>query len=361
MASADVSRIEELDLFYEEVKRHNSSPLWLQERQTFKTMPFLWRYDDFRPLLMRATELVPVGRSAERRVLVFANPGLEGRNSATSTLLANLQIIMPGEVAPSHRHTASALRLIIEGSGAYTAVEGEKSYMDPGDFVTTPNWTWHDHGHEGEGPMVWLDGLDVPMVMNFEAQFQEQYPEDKQPITKADDASMRLFGAGTLRPTWVHHDGVHSPLINYKFAHVYEVLTTLAKESDGSPYDAITVEYTNPLTGGPALATIGCFASLMQPGRHTKAHRHTGGTVYHVIEGKGYSVINGKRFDWGRKDTFVVPSWAWHEHVAEAESVLFVYNDWPVLQPLGLFREEAYEERDGHQEVTDTFVAGPVS
>ena len=135
MTSSDVSRIEELDLFYEEVRRHNSSPLWLQERQSFKTLPFLWRYEDFRPLLMRATELVPVGRQAERRVLVFANPGLEGRQSATSTLLANLQIIMPGEVAPSHRHTASALRLVVEGSGAYTAVEGEKSYMDPGDFV----------------------------------------------------------------------------------------------------------------------------------------------------------------------------------------------------------------------------------
>ena len=235
MTSGDGRLTEELDLFYEEVRRHNSSPLWLPERQMVKTVPFLWRYDDFRPLLMRATELVPVGRQAERRVLVFANPGLEGKQSATSTLLANLQIIMPGEVAPSHRHTASALRLIVEGSGAYTAVQGEKSYMDPGDFVTTPNWTWHDHGHEGQGPMVWLDGLDVPMVMTFEAQFQEQYSEDKQPITKANDASMRLFGAGTPRPTWIHHDSRPSPLINYKFAHSYDLTPTPAQETAGRP------------------------------------------------------------------------------------------------------------------------------
>lgn len=354
MASGQVSRTEELDLYYEEVKRHDASPLWIQERGTAKTMAFLWRYRDFRPLLIRATELVPVGRQAERRVLVFNNPGLPGKHSATSTLLANLQIILPGEVAPSHRHTAGALRLIVEGSGAYTAVQGEKSYMEPGDFVTTPNWTWHDHGHEGEGPMIWVDGLDVPLVSNFEAMFQEQYNEDKQPLTKPDDVSMRLY-AGNMRPTWVNHDQPYSPLINYKFAQVHEILRNLAKDTDGSPFDGINLEYTNPITGKSALPTIACFAQLLQTGQHTKAHRHTGSTIYHVIEGKGHSIIDGVKFDWERKDTFVVPSWSWHEHVGEQESVLFVYNDWPILQPLGLYREEAYGDNGGQQAVASVF------
>ena len=359
--AGDGGKTEELDLFYEEVKQVHGKPLWQTQgaRAQASTVPYLWKYADFRPLLFRSADIVPM-EMAERRVLVMANPGIKSDWQATSTLLANLQIIKPGEVAPSHRHTASALRLVVEGQGAYTAVNGEKSYMDPGDFITTPNWTWHDHGNESDKPMIWLDGLDVPFVNSLEANFMEVYPEDRQPVTSPDDLSLRLYGGGGLVPTWVEHKGIHSPLLNYKFESTYDSLKQIAQRSDGSPYDGVSVEYTNPFTGGPAIKTIGCFASLLAPGQHTKAHRHTGGTIYHVIQGKGYSIIDGRRFDWDEKDTFVVPSWNVHEHVCEREAVLFSYNDSPILQPLGLYREEAYEENGGHQQVQGVFEPAPV-
>ena len=349
------SQMEELQLFYEEVKRYQSRPLWVGRTEPQpKAVPYLWKYQDFRPLLLRAAELVPM-EMAERRVLIFSNPGLSGRGPATSTLSANLQIINPGEVAPSHRHTASALRLIVEGHSAYTAVEGEKTYMEPGDFITTPNWTWHDHGNEGDAPMVWLDGLDSTLVGALDAAFREEYPEESQPLTKSDEISQRLFAAGSLRPTWVSRGGLHSPLINYKFAQTYDALSRLSRETEGSPFDGICLEYTNPQTGGPAMASMACYASLFPSGTHTRAHRHTGGVVYHVITGSGYSIIDGVRYDWGAKDTFVVPSWSYHEHVANEESVVFWYTDTPVLEPLGLYREQPYEENGGHQQVSGNF------
>ena len=360
MASGPGAQMEDLDLFYQDVQNHNSRGLWtlggdnLTTEPEPKALPFMWKWSEFRPLMYRASELVPV-EMAERRVLVFANPGLGGRPSATSTLMANLQIINPGEIARSHRHTPSAFRVIVEGTGAYTTVEGEKTYMDEGDFITTPSWTWHDHGNEGDSPMVWLDGLDVPFVNMLEVGFYDQLETQAQNLIRADDMSLRLYGAGSMRPTWEHHQGLHSPLLNYKFQRAYDALKELAKDTEGSPYDGICLEYTNPQTGGPALATIACFVQLLEPGRHTKAHRHTGGTIFHVIKGKGYSVIRGERFDWQAKDTFVVPSWAFHEHVAEDEAVLFSYNDSPLQQPFGLYREEAYEENGGHQLVTGTF------
>ena len=167
--------------------------------------------------------------------------------------LANLQIIKPGEVARSHRHSASALRLVIEGAGAYTAVDGEKSYMEPGDFVTTPNGTWHDHGNEGSAEMIWLDGLDVPLIQALEVNFFELYPQSKQPLTQPDELSLRLYGSGSLKPTWVKHGALHSPLLNYKFAQTYATLKSIAERTDGSPFDGVSVEYVNPLTAGPAL------------------------------------------------------------------------------------------------------------
>jgi gentisate 1,2-dioxygenase len=350
-----------MEQFYEDVKRIHGRALW-QTGGTAKkspTVPYLWKYRDFRPLLFKAAEIVPM-ELAERRVLVMANPGILTDWQASNTLLANLQIIKPGEVARSHRHAAAALRLIIEGTGAYTAVDGEKSYMEPGDFVTTPNWTWHDHGNEGTAEMVWLDGLDVPLIQFLEVNFYELYPESKQPLTRPDDLSQRLYGSASLRPTWVRHNAAHSPLLNYKFAPTYAALKSMAERTDGSPFDGISVEYVNPLTGGPALPTMACFAGLLRPGQHTKAHRHTGSTIYHVIKGTGTSVIAGKSFNWEEKDTFVVPSWAFHEHIAAAESVLFSYSDAAMLPALGLYREEPLPENNGYQVVTEEFAPLPV-
>jgi gentisate 1,2-dioxygenase len=139
--------------------------------------------------------------------------------------------------------------------------------------------------------------------------------------------------------------------LNYKWEKTYQVLTRLAADSQGSPFDGVCVEYTNPTTGGPALATMACFAHLLKPGTHTRAHRHVGSTIYHVISGKGYSVIGGQRFDWEENDTFVVPSWAWHEHLAQQETCFFSYNDSPLLRPFGLYREEEHPDNAGHQPV----------
>jgi len=352
---------DEMERFYEDLKRIHGRALWQTEGPAKQppTLPYLWRYRDFRPLLFRAAEIVPM-ELAERRALFMANPGILHDWQASNTLLANLQIIKPGEVAPSHRHAAAALRLIVEGSGAYTAVDGEKSYMEPGDFVTTPGGTWHDHGHEGSAPMVWLDGLDVPLVQFLEASSYQAYPEWKQTLTRPDDASLRLYGSGSLKPTWVKHDARQTPLLNYKFSQTYASLKSLAELGDGSPYDGICVEYVNPLTGGPALPTMSCCASLLRPGQRTKAHRHTGSTIYHVIKGKGTSVIAGETYDWDEKDTFVVPSWTYHEHQGEQESVLFSYSDAAILPALGLYREEPLKENDGYQQVTGKFEPLPV-
>src|SRR6266853_466057 len=137
------------------------------------------------PLWEVLGELI-TAREAERRVLVLENPGLRGASSITRTLYAGLQLILPGEIAPSHRHSQSALRFVLEGRGAYTAVDGERTTMRPGDFILTPSWTFHDHGNPGGEPVVWLDGLDIPMVAFFDAGFAERYPQEVQPVAKPE-------------------------------------------------------------------------------------------------------------------------------------------------------------------------------
>ncbi|WP_217492185.1 cupin domain-containing protein [Veronia pacifica] len=126
----------------------------------------------------------------------------------------------------------------------------------------------------------------------------------------------------------------------------------MAAVSDGNPFDDILMHYTNPVTGGHVMKTMGASMQLLRPGFRGKAHRHTGSYIYHVAKGAGYSIVNGKRLDWQKNDIFCVPSWAFHEHVngsSTDDACLFCFSDLPTIEALGLYREEALAENDGHQ------------
>ncbi len=351
----------ELSEFYEQVDHKHLKPLWpvtarlLPAEPQTKVLPYLWRWSDLRPMAYRAAELVPIDRGGERRVLAFINPGLGGKYAATHTLWGAVQIVLPGEIAPCHRHTAAAIRFIIEGDRSFTNVNGDKCIMSRGDLILTPNWTWHDHGCESDQGIIWMDGLDLPLVGDLDAVFFEPYPEHRAPVSRVN-ASERTFAGPNLRPIWEKVTPNASPLLNYKWAPTYEALKRIG-EGPASPYDDVCFEYANPNSGGSTLPTMSCQIQLIRPGVHTQAHRQVNSAIYHVFEGRGYSVINGIRFDYERGDFFVVPPWAWHEHANESKDdvILFSVQDTPVTQALGLYREEPYTENNGRQKVTSTF------
>src|SRR5882762_9735508 len=162
--------------FYSRLRSRGLAPLWEVLSSLVTPVPrtpaqaVKWSFSAIRPLLLEAGELITAAE-AERRVLILENPALAGQSRITSTLYAGLQLILPGEIAPAHRHSQSALRLVLDGEGAYTAVDGERTTMRRGDFIVTPTRTWHDHGNPGTQPVIWLDGLDIPLVRFLDAGF----------------------------------------------------------------------------------------------------------------------------------------------------------------------------------------------
>ena len=338
------------DTFYPELQRLSMAALWplladaLTPEPRIKSTPHLWRWRDVRPNLLRSGELV-TAEEAERRVLLLQNPGLDGRIAVTATLAAGIQLILPGEIARTHRHTPSAIRFIIEGEGGYTTVGGEKAHLSKGDFLTTPLWMWHDHGNEGSGPVVWLDGADLPLVAGLDAVFAENCSQATQPVTLPVGDSIRRWGTN-LRPTYQEHVGDYSPVFRYPWTEARAALDALRGDS-GSPFDGVILEYSNLTSGGSVLPTISAYLQLLRAGEHTRAHRHVPSTLYHVAKGGGFSVVAGQRFEWEEGDTFVVPAWTWHEHASTGgEAVLFSFSDRPVLRALGLDREQ---ELPGYQ------------
>jgi gentisate 1,2-dioxygenase len=318
------AEIGSLDQLYEVLPNLHYQPLWtlkgaLTPEPATRMVPYLWRYTEARELIARAGELISA-QDAERRVLAFRNPGTAPHELArtTDTLWAAVQLVLPGEVAPAHRHTPAALRYIIEGEGAYTIVDGRRCPMERGDLVLTPNWSWHEHGHAGEGPMIWLDGLDIPMVHTMHLVFTEPGPGPAEPL-----------------------EGPRRTLI-YKLADAEAALEEL-RNGAGSPHDDLIHEYRDPTTEGPVLPTLSAYLQLLRPGVHTRAHRHTASVVYHVVRGSGSSTIAGQRFDWTQGDTFAVPTWAEHEHAnpGGGDALLFSFSDRPALERLGLLRERS--------------------
>jgi len=330
----------ELGGFSREVRARNLAPLWertLRMQPGSPCTPALWRYADTRPLLERAAELITT-QAAERRVLVLENPALRDSYQITSSLFAGLQIILPGEIAPSHRHSPNALRFIVEGEGAYTAVDGERTPMLPGDFVVTPNWAWHDHGNHGNGPVVWLDGLDTPFAQFFGAMFRENHPLESQPVARPVGDAAARYGANLL-PVADRPGTAHNPLLRYPYARTREALEQLARSTTPHAVHGHKLRYANPATGGHAFPTMAAFMQWLPKGFNGRRHRCTDGAVYCVVEGRGTVFFGDDGHTFAPHDCFVIPPWQTHRFAAESDCVLFSFSDRAAQESLGFWRE----------------------
>ncbi len=330
--------------FYAKIDKQNLTPLWtvlgalITPEPRSACVPFVWRFDEIRAAMIEAGGLI-TAKEAERRVLILENPGLRGQSKITTSLYAGVQLVLPHEVAPAHRHSQSALRFVLEGSGAHTSVDGERTEMQVGDFVITPSGAWHDHGNHTDKPMFWLDGLDIPLIQFLDASFLEHGSADEQTITRPLGDAPARFGANML-PVDYHPAKMTSPIFNYPYARSREALETMRRSQEWDPCHGLKMRYINPANGAHAMPTIGAFLQLLPKGFATARYRSTDATVFSVVEGHGISHVGDTTISWGPKDTFVVPSWKPVTHEASEDAVLFSFSDRPVHEKLGIWRED---------------------
>jgi gentisate 1,2-dioxygenase len=343
--SKNLGRIKDLPTDYVSgLVRQNLMPLWPSlrdalphEKPVRKTTPSLWRYSEVRPELMRAGELAPIEK-AERRVLVLCNPGLGIENlKATPTIYIGMQLILPGETAPNHRHTPSAVRFVIEGEGGYTIVGGEKLPMEKGDLILTPSWMWHEHGHEGTGPVIWLDALDLPLIYGMEASYSVEGAT--QEITDPLNASRVRFGLGGVIPyASLTRQRADYPLTRYPWRNVKGTLDALAGLIPAS--QLAHVAYVNPETGEECLPTLGFSAMRLTPRRPVALARRSASAVLHIVEGEGIATIDGTSLKFSQSDTVAVPTHAevLLEPSGAAPTYLFAVDDAPLQRKLGIYQ-----------------------
>src|SRR5947208_2091539 len=308
--------------YYDRIAKHDMRPLWkvmdslVTDEPVSRCQPAIWHFDKVKALVMESGNLI-TAEEAKRRVLILENPSLRGESRATNTLFAGIQMILPGEVASAHRHAAAAIRFVLDGEGAYTAVEGEKAFMAPGDFVITANWAPHDHGNTSDKPMLWLDVLDFPAVNFFEASFADYFDEaDKmQNTTRGDGDSLAFYASGVL-PDGAPANLNRSPVINYTYARTRPILDRLKKAGDIDQSHGARVRYANPVNGGPVLPTMGANLALLPKGFKGEPYRATDGTIFVCTEGGGATKLDDTVLEWGPNDVFVVPPWKRHAHHA---------------------------------------------
>jgi gentisate 1,2-dioxygenase len=250
----------------------------------------------------------------------------------------SFQLVKPGETARAHRHTIAAIRFVIKGKGAFSTVDGTKYEMAPGDLILTPSWSWHDHGNDSAEPIIWIDGLDSPLVHFLGVGFFEHFPLDRQPVTRTGDVLFRH--SGFLKPPGSL--GSKTLPISYPWKDTFAALQA-RKDEVGSPFDGIILEFTNPITGEHTFPTLSCCIQLLRAGEKTKEHRHTSGAAYHVFRGNGTTTVGGESLRWEEGDCFVIPPWYSHRHENgsnSADAILFSMNDSPLLEAIGMHRVE---------------------
>lgn len=351
-----------LAALYDRLDKLDMAPYWAvrnddhdEDGQVLKgrhAEPFAWKYADIEPLLHDAAELITMDDS-ERRSIVLVNPGMAPVRATVSTLYTAYRLNDPREVMPPHRHSINAVRVGLTGSRNFTGVEGEPITFGPGDVVLTPADAWHNHGNHGDEFAVNVSVLDLPLseVLNA-ASFEHGYSEDEggrkisrreQSVRFRDDHSHRTYSHGGLRPRFVDHargTGRHSPMYVYRWQRTRELLDAF-RDHDGNPWDAIMVEYTDPVSGRTVYPTMTFFGQLLRPGERTCPQRQNASLVCIPFHGRGYSVIGGRRFDWEPFDAVAVPGGHWYEHANGSDSedaILFVASDEPTLKALGFYR-----------------------
>jgi gentisate 1,2-dioxygenase len=330
--------------YYERIGARSMTPLWqvlgalVPPQPKSPAQAALWRYAELREQVMEAGRLI-TAEEAERRVLILENPALRGQSCITQSLYAGLQLILPGEVAPAHRHTQSALRLVLDGEGAYTAVDGERTTMRRGDFIITPAWTWHDHGNLGDQPVVWLDGLDIPIVRFLDAGFSEKNEQFSQQATRPEGDALARYGANMVPLDYQPRPAEPTRVFVYPFERTRASLQAIAR---GTPdaHHGFKLRYVNPATGASPMPTIGAFAQWLPAGFETQPYRCTDGTVHVCLEGSAEVQVGAQGWRIQENDVFVVPSWQALTLRASRDALLFSFSDRPVQQALGLWREE---------------------
>ena len=312
--------------FYDRIGEKYMRPLWellrgiVPNEPRTKAVPAIWRAADYTQALLEAGSIISA-EEAERRVLVFENPGLKDQTRITQSLYAGVQMVLPGEEAPSHRHSQTALRFVVQGAGAYTTVDGRGIYMAEGDLVITPNWTWHEHVNPADKPMIWLDGLDVPLVTMLDAGFAEEHPRRRGREVKAGDST-------------------YQRTCHYPFTAMRHQLEASMMMGAADPYHGWRIRYRDPSDGLDPMPTMASFLQLMETHFVSREYRSTDGTICAVVSGSGETVVDGTVLSWNPGDVFALPSWKRYRHAINDEAIIFSFSDRPVQEKLGLWREE---------------------
>lgn len=334
------------DDYYSRLTPEALAPLWevmkglVRPEPISKATAHAWSYERARALLLEAGELL-TAEEAERRVLVLENPALAGQSRVTSTLYAGLQLILPGETAPAHRHTASAMRFVLESDGGHTTVAEERTQMHRGDFIVTPSRAYHDHGHDGDKPVIWLDGLDVAIVNFFEAGFSDEYEGDmSQPVTKPMGSSLAQYGQGLLPIDAISPFGASSPVFSYPYDRSRAALKAVAAATAPDAHFGHSLRYSNPIDGGWVMPTIATWLTSLPAGFETKPVRSTDGQVLVVSEGEVEVEVAGKTFTLGENDIMAIPGWQARRFQSSKGAVLFSFSDRSAQEKLGLWRQD---------------------
>lgn len=279
--------------------------LWAEPKTNYK--PKHWRYPEAKDGLNRAGELISTDL-AERRNLLMFDDADSNQYATTRTLVAAYQMLKPGEHARAHRHSPSALRLVLEsGDSVATVVDGVELPMTEGSVLLTPGGTWHSHFNNGTENSYWIDFLDVPLVHQLEPMFFEHHPGN--------------FQKSEQRP------------VQHPFRIDRKTIEAKLNDAQVDPQGVSVIDISSN-----ELPTIQLNVLRFGDNARSLELQETSNSIFAVMSGTGELMTDDLSVNWSFGDIFSLPIWTRATIKATAGATLLRVSDTPVMEKLKLFK-----------------------
>lgn len=338
--------------YAKEAFRFTSQPVSL-------AVPQMWGYTGARKKLFELSQYLDP-EEADRRNLNFVNPALADSlvGATLPTLRGGIQLLFPGENAPTHRHSANAFRFILEAppEGASTVIEGTRIPMYPGDLILTPNWVWHDHHNLGDSHSIWYDGLDALITFWTGGMFFQWYKDvhghDYQEIVREATSALQCIGssllpesdyAGAMRPT------ANNQLYYYPYKNARSALFELYNDVSRKNNTEFVLQYMNPVRGGAVFPTMDAKIHLIKERSSVGPIQRTENVIYIIIENSiTFELEDGTVYNAEPFDIVAIPSWTKYNMTNNNKnpSILLTNSDRPIFESFHFYRDSGFNIKE---------------
>jgi gentisate 1,2-dioxygenase len=296
-----------------------------------------------------------------RRMSLVAHPETGVGDGLAPGIAVSLNVLKPGEKTAPIRQNSFLVDFCILGAG-HAVINARGFDYQQYDAWTTPPWMIYQRFNDTNELQAWLSYSNSPLLEKLGVYVVDENPPLEIAEEKEEEAldHSRISPYGTFQLTeqgaWlmpyeklIAPDHIKIKPLLWPWKQVQAELNKLRALGKDYVGRRLYLLY-DPTTGRVNGTTNSFFATItIRPANIVdRPHRHVSAAINYYFAGSGYSVVEGRRYDWSAGDLMLsAPGWAVHNHASKDEEVYeLTIQDQPMHLALGslLWHEDLKKE-----------------